>query len=148
MSAFDLASLAQSGEATTALPSRSRRPTTNPFAAIVRKVADEDLNWTYPPVSTVADNGERSMADQMESGIRQAGSQLDRNDKASGGLGWKTILRKTPSDDGQSVSISFTVKRRSGGVVSDESGDAVAAPVTTPVDADETATASGRRRNR
>ncbi|MGE3429269.1 MAG: hypothetical protein AB7I44_21180 [Hyphomicrobiaceae bacterium] len=112
--AFDLASLAQSGEPTEALPTRSRRRTTNPFAAIVAKVAHEKLNWSYPPVSAVAENGERSAADQMESGIRQAGNALDRNDKAAGGTGWKTILRKTPNDDGTMISISFTVVRRDG----------------------------------
>lgn len=141
MSAFDLASLAQSGEATAALPTRSRRRTTNPFAAIVHKVATEKLNWSYPEVATVAENGERSVADQMESGIRQAGNALDRNDKAAGGPGWKTILRKVPNADGTMVAISFTVERR------DHGAETVAdVPAETSDTVEQGST--GRRRNR
>lgn len=142
MSAFDLASLAQSGEATASLPSRSRRRSANPFAAVVKRVAEEKLNWTYPAVSAVAENGERSVADQMESGIRQAGNALDRADKQAGGTGWKTVLRKTPSDDGSQVTISFTVVRRDVESVDTVSEDVPAESVT------EAATESGTRRGR
>jgi hypothetical protein len=116
-SAFDLASIAQQGEAADKLPPRSRRKSQNPFAAIVQRVAEEKLTWKYPAVSTVEVNGETSVADQVESGIRQAGNALDRTDKESGGPGWKTSIRKVASADGTEVTISFTVERR--GEVSD-----------------------------
>jgi hypothetical protein len=117
--AFDLASLAQGGQAAEKLPGRSRRKSQNPFAEIVRRVADEKLTWQYPAVSAVAENGETSVAQQVESGIRQAGNALDKDDKMSGGPGWKTIVRKVPSADNTEVTISFTVERR---------GDAPEAP--------------------
>lgn len=111
-SAFDLASLAQGGKPAEKLPGRSRRKSQNPFTAIVQRVADEKLTWQYPAVPTVAENGETSVAQQVESGIRQAGNALDKADKDSGGPGWKTIVRKVPSADGTEVTISFTVERR------------------------------------
>jgi hypothetical protein len=110
--AFDLASLAQGGKPAEKLPGRSRRKSSNPFSAIVQRVADEKLTWQYPAVPTVAENGETSVAQQVESGIRQAGNALDKADKDSGGPGWKTIVRKVPSADGTEVTISFTVERR------------------------------------
>lgn len=110
--AFDLASLAQGGKPADKLPGRSRRKSSNPFAAIVQRVAEEKITWQYPAVPTVAENGETSVAQQVESGIRQAGNALDRTDKESGGPGWKTIVRKVPSADGSEVTISFTVERR------------------------------------
>jgi hypothetical protein len=131
-SAFDLASIAQAGQAADKLPARSRRKSQNPFAEIVRRVAEEKLTWAYPPVSAVAENGETSIAQQVESGIRQAGNALDKADKAEGGPGWKTVVRKVPSADGTEVTISFTVERRAAGdtgsaeVSTDDSGEAPA----------------------
>jgi hypothetical protein len=110
--AFDLASLAQGGQPAEKLPGRSRRKSQNPFAAIVQRVASEKLTWQYPAVPTTAENGETSVAQQVESGIRQAGNALDKTDRESGGPGWKTIVRKVASADGSEVTISFTVERR------------------------------------
>lgn len=122
--AFDLASLAQGGQPAEKLPGRSRRKSQNPFAAIVQRVATEKLTWQYPAVPTVAENGETSVAQQVESGIRQAGNALDKSDRESGGPGWKTIVRKVASADGTEVTISFTVERR-GDVPADATSETV-----------------------
>jgi hypothetical protein len=135
--AFDLASIAQAGQAAEKLPPRSRRKSQNPFAAIVQRVANEKLTWQYPAVSAVAENGETSVAQQVESGVRQAGNALDKDDKTAGGPGWKTVIRKVASADGTEVTISFTVERR--GDVPTEN---------TPASTVETESASARRSRR
>lgn len=135
--AFDLASLAQGGKPAEKLPGRSRRKSTNPFTAIVQRVAEEKLTWQYPAVSNVAENGETSVAQQVESGIRQAGNALDKADRESGGPGWKTIVRKVPSADGSEVTISFTVERR---------GDAPVSEATAAPAAEESGSARRSRR--
>jgi hypothetical protein len=113
--AFDLASIAQQGQAAEKLPPRSRRKSQNPFTDIVRKVAEEKLTWQLPAVSTVETNGE-SVALQVERGIRQAGNAFDKAAKESGGAGWRTVIRKQPSADGTEVTISFKVEPRATGV--------------------------------
>lgn len=110
--AFDLASLAQSGEFVEDFPARSRRKSANPFTTTVQKVAEAGANWRGPVVSAIGENGEVSVGQQMENGIRHAGASLDRADREAGGPGWKTIIRKVVGDNGATVQISFRVERR------------------------------------
>lgn len=134
--AFDLASLAQSGEFVEDFPARSRRRSANPFMTTVQKVAEAGATWRGPVVSTIGENGETSIGQQMENGIRHAGASLDRADREAGGPGWKTIIRKVLGDNGATVQISFRVERRP-----------AAAPVAVEAEATDTGETTRRRRN-